>query len=81
MSSLSTIKHLEGCKSTPVGGVTIYACVNECPAMAAFLVQPGETVGECDFQPEPSIEEARAWAEAITALIEPITKIDKQGTS
>jgi hypothetical protein len=39
--------------------------------MAAFLVQPGETRGECDDQPEPQNEaEMRAWVEAIANMLE-----------
>jgi hypothetical protein len=71
MSSLSTKPHAVGCKSSKVGNNTIYACVGGCPAMAAFLVQPGETRGECDDQPEPQNEaEMRAWVEAIANMLE-----------
>lgn len=70
MSSLATKPHTPECKKTQVGGVWIYACAAGCPAMAAFLVQPGETEGECDFQPEPlNRAEAKAWAEAVAEML------------
>lgn len=52
MSSLRNLSHTPNCTTVDLGGgLTGYLCSSSCPAMAAFLVQPGQTTGECDHQP------------------------------
>lgn len=70
MSSLSSGTHTSNCRTVDIGGgLNGYICVAGCPAMADFLVQPGQATGEVDRQPELTDEQRDRLVTALEKYI------------
>ena len=69
MSSLTTKPHNPDCRKRTENGITVYVCVGDCPAMGAYLVQPGEVTGEVDAQPELTAEAADIAARLVNEML------------
>jgi hypothetical protein len=65
MSSLATKPHTPECRSVKEDWFTVYVCSATCPAMSAYLVQPGETTGEVDDAPDLTEEQVASAVEIL----------------